>query len=85
MAKRKKASASPSYNRKKSIATPDKKSEKKIQPKLNSKKVQPKINIKKIEIITEKIHKINQNFECLIQDCKNALIKLTENKSAIIH
>ena len=83
MAKRKKASANSSI-KKKSIATPDKKSEKKVQPKLNAKKTQPKINLKKAEIISEKINKINQNFECLIRDCKNALVQLTENKLTAI-
>ena len=79
MAKRKKASASSSTNKKKSIATPGKKT----QPKLSPKKVQPKLDTKKVEVISHKINKINQNFECLIKDCKNALMQLTENKLSI--
>lgn len=68
MAKSKKAGAnSSSYGKKKVIS--DKKPVKKVQPKLNETKVKN---------ISKKIKEINNNFECLIGECRAALNKLNE-------
>jgi len=83
MAKRKKASASPSY-KKKSIATPDKKTVKKSESKMISKKTKTKLDTQKIETISDTIQKMNKKFECLIEDCKSALTQLNDNKISTI-
>ena len=65
MAKNKKAaSSSSSYNKKKAIT-------------ITSKKPLKKINNKKVEIISEKLSRINKNFESLIIECQNALHQLS--------
>jgi hypothetical protein len=70
MAKNKKlASTSSSYGKKKAIPATSKKPVKKNITKLDDKKV---------EIISEKLARINNNFECLISECKTALKQLSE-------
>lgn len=69
MAKNKKAaSSSSSYGKKKAIT---------ITGKKTLKKVDNKIDNKKVEIISEKLSRINRNFESLILECQNALHKLS--------
>jgi hypothetical protein len=69
MAKNKKpASSSSSYGKKKAIPATSKKPVKKAVTKLDDKKV---------EIISEKLTKINKNFECLIAECQTALKQLS--------
>jgi hypothetical protein len=40
------------------------------------KKIEPKINQVKVETISKKINEINNNFECLIDECRSSLAKL---------
>lgn len=69
MAKNKKAaSSSSSYGKKKTILTPNKKPAKKLSNKIDNKKT---------EIISEKLTKLNKNFENLIAECQTALRKLS--------
>lgn len=65
---RKAASGSSSYNKKKIETTSGKKPAKKTVQKLDNKKA---------EIISEKLTKINTNFESLIAECQKALKQLT--------
>jgi len=68
MAKSKKPGAnSSSYNKKKITSDSSGKPAKKSDPKLNEIKVKN---------ISKKIKEINNNFECLIDECKSALSKL---------
>lgn len=75
MAKGKKATASSSYSKKKDILIPNKKSTKKPERKLDTKKV---------KIISQKLTKMNNNFESLIKECRKALTKITENNNTHI-
>lgn len=69
MAKNKKtASSKSSLSKKKSLPTTDKQT---------TKRPLIKINNKKVEIISEKISRINKNFEHLILECQNALKNFT--------
>jgi hypothetical protein len=68
MAKNKKAAASSSYGKKKTSMPQSKKVIKKAPLKMDSRKV---------EAISEKITKINNNFESLIKECQTALKQLT--------
>lgn len=69
MAKNKKpTSGTSSYSKKKAIPTTSKKSSKKVTGQVN----------KKVEIISDKITKINKNFESLISECQLALRALTQ-------
>lgn len=70
MAKRKKLTSS-EFEKKKSIASPDKKTVRKPQIKLDDKKV---------EAISAKIAFMNKRFETLIKECKDALCKLNDTK-----
>ena len=68
MAKNKKpASSSSSYNKKKAMPETSKKPVKKAVTRLNDKKV---------EIISEKLTRVNKNFECLIAECQSVLKQL---------
>lgn len=70
MAKNKKPASSPSsIDKKKSLPSTSKKPVKKTEIPLDS---------KKIDIISEKITKINKNFETLIFECQSALKKLSQ-------
>jgi hypothetical protein len=72
MAKQKKpAASSSSYGKKKAIPASSKKPVKKAAPKLDNKKV---------EIISDKLTKINKNFENLISECQHALKQLTHTE-----
>lgn len=70
MAKNKKsASSSSSLGKKKALPATSKKPVKRTVAKLDSKKV---------EIISEKITRMNKNFEVLISECQNALKQLSQ-------
>lgn len=70
---KKKAASSSSYNKKKSLPATSKKPVRKSARKLDN---------KKIEIIAEKVTKINKSFESLISECQNALKQLTHPQEA---
>lgn len=75
MAKNKKpASSSSSYGKKKALPATSKKPVKKTATNLDNKKV---------EIISEKLTKINKNFECLIAECQTALKQLSQTPAEI--
>lgn len=64
MAKGKKAASGSSIGKKKAISSTSKKP---------VRKTESKINIKKAEVISEKITKMNKDFEVLISQCQDAL------------
>lgn len=70
MAKNKKSAAGSSLGKKKSAPVNSKKPVKKQIKKLDNKKV---------EIISDKLNKINKNFETLIEECQTALKQLSHN------
>jgi len=64
--------SSPSNNKKKSVTSSDKSAVRKNTPKLDD---------KKIASISETITKINNKFETLIDECKNALHYLNNQEN----
>ena len=64
MAKSKKASKNSSFDNKKAASVT---------------KNKEALNSKKAEIISEKLNKMNKNFETIISECQSVLQKLTQN------
>jgi len=54
-----------------------------ISDKKPAKKTQPKLNEIKVKTISKKITEINNNFECLINECRVALTHLMTKSTSV--